>query len=69
MQIDYEKLKRYKYRKSDNTFSYCHKCCGQLEYCPIEKNVFCVRCSDCGIYSLVEATNGEIALRKVGENG
>ena len=69
MIIDYNKLKRYKYRKSDNTFSYCHKCCGQLEYCPIEKNLYCVRCADCGTHTLIEATNGEIALRKVGENG
>lgn len=69
MIIDYNKLKRYKYRKSDNTFSYCHKCCGELEYCPIEKNLYCVRCGDCGTHTLIEATNGEIALRKVGENG
>ncbi len=69
MIIDYTKLKKYKYRKTDNIFSYCHKCCGRLEYCLIEKNVYCVRCADCDVYSLVEATNGEIALRKVGENG
>lgn len=69
MLINYEKLKRYIYRKSDSTISYCHKCCGQLEYCPIEKNLYCVRCEDCDVYSLVEATNGEVALRKVGENG
>ena len=53
MIIDYNKLKRYKYRKSDNTFSYCHKCCGELEYCPIEKNVYCVRCDDCGTHTLI----------------
>ena len=69
MIIDYNKLKRYKYRKLDNTFSYCHKCCGRLEYCPIEKNVYCVRCEDCGTHTLIEASSGEIALRKVGENG
>ena len=68
MIIDYNKLKRYKYRKSDNTFSYCHKCCGRLEYCPIEKNVYCVRCEDCGTNTLIEASSGEVALRKVGEN-
>ena len=68
MLINYEKLKRYIYRKSDNTISYCHKCCGQLEYCPIEKNLYCVRCEDCGIHMLIEATSGEMALRKVGEN-
>jgi hypothetical protein len=69
MQIDYEKLKKYRYRKSNSTISYCHKCCGRLEYCPIEKNLYCVRCEDCGIHTLIEATSGEIALRKVGENG
>ena len=69
MQINYEKLKRYIYRKAPSAKYYCHKCCGQLEYCPIEKNVYCVRCEDCDIYSLVEASSGEIALRKVGENG
>lgn len=69
MLINYEKLKRYIYRKSDGTISYCHKCCGQLEYCPIEKNVYCVRCEDCGTHTLVEVISGEVALRKVGENG
>ena len=69
MQINYEKLKRYIYRVTLNGRYYCHKCCGQLEYCPIEKNVYCVRSADCDVYSLVEATNGEIALGKVGENG
>lgn len=69
MIIDYNKLKRYKYRKSDSTFSYCHKCCGELEYCPIEKNVYCVRCEDCKTHTLIEASSGELALRKVGENG
>lgn len=68
MLINYEKLKRYIYRKSDNIFSYCHKCCGELEYCPIEKNLYCVRCVDCGTHTLIEASSGEIALRKVGEN-
>lgn len=68
MLINYEKLKRYIYRKSDSTISYCRKCCGRLEYCPIEKNVYCVRCEDCGTHTLIEATNGEVALRKVGEN-
>ena len=69
MLINYEKLKKYRYKKSEKTFSYCHKCCGQLEYCLIEKNVFCVRCEDCGTHTLIEATNGEIAPGKVGENG
>lgn len=69
MIIDYNKLKKYKYRKTDTIFSYCRKCCGRLEYCPIEKNVYCVRCEDCDVYSLVEASSGEIALGKVGENG
>lgn len=68
MQIDYEKLKQYKYRKTDNIFSYCHKCFGRLDYCPIEKNLYCVRCEDCKTHTLIEAANGEIALRKVGEN-
>ena len=69
MQINYEKLKRYIYRKTPSAKYYCHKCCGQLEYCPIEKNVYCVRCEDCGTHTLVEAISGEVALRKVGENG
>ena len=69
MQINYEKLKRYIYRKAPCAKYYCHKCCGELEYCPIEKNLYCVRCEDCGTHTLVEATNGEVALRKVGENG
>lgn len=69
MLINYEKLKNYRYRKASNTNHYCHKCCGQLEYCPIEKNLYCVRCEDCGTHTLIEATSGEIALRKVGENG
>ncbi len=68
MLINYEKLKRYKYRVAPNGRYYCHKCCGELEYCPIEKNVFCVRCEDCGTHTLIEATSGELALRKVGEN-
>ena len=46
MQINYEKLKRYIYRKAPSAKYYCHKCCGELEYCPIEKNVYCVRCED-----------------------
>lgn len=68
MQINYEKLKRYIYRVVPNSRYYCHKCCGQLEYCPIEKNLYCVRCEDCGTHTLIEATSGEVALRKVGEN-
>ena len=69
MLINYEKLKRYVYRKSPNGRYYCCKCCGQLEYCSIEKNLYCVRCEDCGIHTLIETTSGEIALRKVGEDG
>jgi len=69
MLIDYEKLKRYVYRVTPNGRYYCHKCCGQLEYCLIEKNLYCVRCEDCGTHTLIEASSGEMALRKVGENG
>lgn len=67
MQINYEKLKRYVYRKSPNGRYYCCKCCGQLEYCSIEKNLYCVRCEDCETYTLVEESNWYNALRKVGE--
>ena len=69
MLINYEKLKRYVYRKVPSTKHYCHKCCGELDYCNVEGNVFCIRCEDCGTHTLIEATSGEIALRKVGENG
>ena len=68
MLINYEKLKKYRYRKAPSTNHYCCKCGSQLDYCHLEKDVYCVRCEDCGTHTLIEATNGEIALRKVGEN-
>lgn len=69
MLINYEKLKRYVYRKAPSTKNYCHKCCGELDYCNVEENVYCIRCEDCGTHTLIEASNGEMALRKIGENG
>ena len=74
MLINYERLKKYRYRKSPNTNHYCYRCAGQLDFCLVEKNrleknLYCVRCEDCGTHTLIEASNGEMALRKVGENG
>lgn len=68
MLINYEKLKIYRYRKSPSTHHYCHKCAGELEYCHLEEDLFCVRCGDCETYTLVEESNWYNALRKVGEN-
>ena len=68
MLINYEKLKRYVYRKAPSTKHYCHKCCRELDYCNVEDNVFCIRCADCETYTLVEESNWYNALRKVGEN-
>ena len=68
MLINYEKLKRYVYRKEPSTKHYCHKCCGELDYCNVEDNVFCIRCEDCGTHTLVEETNWYNAIKKVEEN-
>ena len=68
MLINYEKLKRYTYRKAPSTKHYCHKYCGELDYCNVEGNVFCIRCEDCGIHTLVEESNWYNAIRKVEEN-
>ena len=68
MLINYEKLKRYVYRKAPSTKHYCHKCCGELDYCNVEDNVFCIRCEDCGTHTLVEETNWYNAIKKVEEN-
>lgn len=68
MLINYEKLKRYIYRKAPSTNHYCHKCCGELDYCNVEDNVFCIRCKDCQTHTLVEETNWYNAIRKVEEN-
>lgn len=67
MLINYTKLKRYRYRKAPNIKCYCHNCGGEVEYCHIEKNVYCVRCQDCIAYTLIEVESWQEALRKVGE--
>lgn len=54
MLINYEKLKKYRYRKSPSTHHYCCKCAGGLEYCHLEEDLYCVRCEDCETYTLVE---------------
>ena len=68
MLINYEKLKRYVYRKAPSTKNYCQKCCGELEYCNVEDDVYCIRCRDCRTHTLVEESNWYNALRKVEEN-
>ena len=67
MIIDFEKLKRYSYRKIKNGEVYCSKCGCQLDYCTLYENLQCVRCEDCESYTLVEIDDGYAAMSKTGE--
>lgn len=69
MIIDYNKLKRYVYRKAPNGRYYCCKCGGELDYCYLESEIYCVRCEDCQTHTLVRSKAPYLALGKVGENG
>lgn len=62
------KLKNEEIIETTATINFINMLTAVTKLCK-EKNVYCVGCADCDVYSLVEATNGEIALGKVGENG
>ena len=67
MIIDFEKLKRYTYRKIKDGEVYCSKCGCQLDYCISYEDLQCVRCEDCKSYTLVEIDDGYAAMSKIGE--